>query len=636
MNAILNDNPAPISKNKNLIPPAMERIVLDCLAKKPEERFQAAHDLQLALGVISDITESGSPTVLRKSRFLPAMLIAIIVIALILSYFAGKHIGFQIPSSKELVISQPTYHRLTFRRGALDSARFMPDGHGVVYSASWQGNPSEIFMGFLENPESRSLSFNAKLLSISSTREMALLVRHRMSQNNDIGAFGTLARVPVSGGAPKELTEDIVYADWSSDGKKLAVVRYQNHTFRLEFPLGKILYETSHVIRDIRVSPKNDAVAFVEIDEKDVTIVTIDGTKNRKVLSRGWWYVQGLAWTASGNEVWFAAAKRTLFPKEIYAVSLLGKNRLILRTANTIYLHDISRDNRVLMTLTDEKGGISLFSPDGAERDLAWFDYSAAMDLSKDGKTVLINEISEATGTTEHVAYIRSLDGSPAIRLGEGIPTEFSPDGKWILAVSGQKQLTLIPTGAGEPTDVSKKEFYYRGAYWLPDGKHIVFEGKENNLPFRIYVQDLSEGKVRAVTPEYTRIGIEWTNTHPVSPDFKIIVVSRSDGKYWLYPIEPGGPKQHPIPGLRTNEDIVLRWDAGGNELYVAVISGYRQKIYLLNPWTGKKSLWKELDPADPAGIVLTWPPQITADGKSYVYSYIRNQSDLYLVEGLK
>ncbi|MEX0878715.1 MAG: hypothetical protein WEF99_07685 [Thermoanaerobaculia bacterium] len=59
------------------------------------------------------------------------------------------------------------------------------------------------------------------------------------------------------------------------------------------------------------------------------------------------------------------------------------------------------------------------------------------------------------------------------------------------------------------------------------------------------------------------------------------------------------------------------------------------RRVHKLEIATGKKELWKELTPADPAGMdVITVVP--TPDGRASTYDYLRTLSDLYVVHGIK
>src|SRR5262249_46753135 len=140
--------------------------------------------------------------------------------------------------------TSPKLVRLTFRRGIVRGARFAPDGRSVVYSAAWDGIASQVFLGRPENPESMALDVpSANVLAVSSAGELALLLRPGLL-NREMGEFGTLARVPLTGGVPREVLERVESADWSPDGQSLAVVRkVENRVKRLEYPIGHVLVE---------------------------------------------------------------------------------------------------------------------------------------------------------------------------------------------------------------------------------------------------------------------------------------------------------------------------------------------------------------------------------------------------------
>ena len=190
------------------------------------------------------------------SRRVPLLIgIAVALAGMAATYWAGKRAGFEPP---------PSFTQLTFRRGSIGSARFAPDGQTILYSAGWDGKPMEVFVSRLDSPESRPFGLSkAELLSVSPSGEMAVSVdRHDSFPFN---RTGTLARIGMTGGgSPKEVLEDILWADWAPDGQSLAVVRQQGGKVRLEYPVGKVLYETAGWISHPRVSPRGDEVAFLD------------------------------------------------------------------------------------------------------------------------------------------------------------------------------------------------------------------------------------------------------------------------------------------------------------------------------------------------------------------------------------
>jgi serine/threonine protein kinase/Tol biopolymer transport system component len=628
MNAILKEDPPELANAK--ISPALDRIVLRCLEKKPERRFQTASDLGFALESISGVSGASKPEAASapapiRRRLSPMHIglgLALLLTGAVAGIFAGR------PFWKT---SPPEYQRLTFHRGTIWNARFAPDGQSVVYSATWNGNPLEVFTTRTGKTESRSLKLeNTDLLAISASNEMAVL-RNRQH----IGLFrgrGTLARLPIDGGAARDLLEDVQEADWSPDGTELAVVRWVNGQSQLEYPVGKVLYKSAGHLNHPRISPKGDRVAFMDHPSPFNTrgwVVVVDLTGKKTVMSSEMANQEGLAWSSAGDEVWFTASRRGE-ADALYAVSLSGQERLVLRTTSRLMLHDISRDGRVL--LTSFSNSTTLVSqPPGEikERDLSWLDQGTLSDLSPDGKTVLIDYVGEGSGTNG-ATYLRETDGSPAVRLGDGIGARLSPDGKRALAVRfTPPQLVLLPTGAGEERVLERGpiEQYAWGAIWVPDGKRVAFLGREPGHDWRCYVQSIEGGPPRPITPEGTT---EWLL---ISPDGRSLIASDAQGQRSFYPVEGGAPQ--PVLHLEST-DAIIGWSGNGRSLNVANVNEMPIRVHRFDPSSGRKELLKEIVPADPAGIFGYHYVFLTPDEKGYAYSVSRMMTDLYVVEGLK
>ncbi len=251
--------------------------------------------------------------------------------------------------------------------------------------------------------------------------------------------------------------------------------------------------------------------------------------------------------------------------------------------------------------------------------------------LSEDAKTAVFTEAGEGAGPSGYSVYLRKLDGSPAVRLGEGQALAISPDGKWILTClmrSTPSPIVLLPTGAGEPKSFPKDSIDHASdefAAFLPDGKHIIFAGREPGRPPRVFVQDLAGGAARPVTPEGVVASL-------LSPDGKTLLIRTPEQAFALTPLE-GGPSRA-VPGLER-EDRPLRWASDGRALFV----GHGRSglpVFLVDTETGRREVWKEFRPADPGGITSIGPCAISADGKTILFLYTRILSELYLAEGLK
>jgi len=660
--AILNKIPAPPMQLNPGLPAQMEIILNKALEKDRELRCQSAAELRADLkrlkrdtdsfragigGVAPAAGTSGAKTIgtneapaivsesrRRSGRLLPVLISCGFLVALAIGLVAGKRLWGSSAASA------PLYHEITFRRGEIRSARFAPDGQTILYSAAWQGNPVETFSARQGMVESRSLGLGrAELLAVSSTGEMALSLG-----SHPVGTWinvGTLARAPLAGGAPRPVLEDVEWADWSPDGNSLAVVRSVGGRDRIEYPIGKVLYETSGGwISYPRVSPKGDFVAFMDHpnqgdDGGSVAIVDVSGHKTE--LTREWYGTQGLAWSPDGQEVWFTASELGLF-HYITAVNLSGKQRLVTRVPGSLVVFDIWRDGRVLLARADRRREVmALYAGQTKERDLSWLDYSYPADLSADGKTLLFDEEGIGGGVQygnaqelTYAVYIRNTDGTPAIRLGEGGATALSPDQKWAIVQtpSSPEQLRLLPTGAGETQSLTNDSINHQWARWFPDGKRFVFSGNEPGKGVRLYMQDVSGGKSKTISPE----GID-AQAFAISPDGQLIVGIGSDQKGYLFSSTGADPRI--VNGMEPG-DIPINWSQDARSIYLYRSGEVPAKVYRLELATGKKTVWKQIAPLDPTGVSTIGPILMTPDGKTYVYGFHRTLGDLYLVEGLK
>jgi serine/threonine protein kinase/Tol biopolymer transport system component len=631
MSAIMKEEPDELTQSNPNVSPALERIVRRCLEKKAERRFQSTSDLGFALESLSAPTSSSGTTLpeIGVERSSPRPIHRPLLFGLALLLLAvGVGVGI-LGTNYFRKAATPTYKQITFRRGLTYHARFAPDGQTVIYGSAWNGNPTEIFSARAGSNESRPLGLtNADILSVSSTGELAVLIKRRY-----LGQFlstGTLARVPISGGAPREMVEDVTEADWSPDGSNLAVVRYTNGRSQLEYPIGKVLYDTAGYISYPRMSPTGDRIAFVDHEvqwDNRGRVAVIDLAGKKTLLSDESIGQEGLAWSAAGDEVWFTAAI-TDEAQTLYAATLSGKVRAVQRIPADIWLHDIARDGRVLLGRFKQTGALIGLAPgETKERDLSWVDFGTLDDLSADGKTMVFEYWGEGSGRN-YSCYLAKTDGSPAVKLGEGGGGSLSPDGKWVVAVHFEPpQIVLLPTGAGETRSLEKQGIeQYVVAKWLPDGKRVFFVGREAGHLNRCYVQAIDSGGPRPITPE----GVTCQN---VSPDGKSIIGKSNAGETAIYPVD-GNEKPHPIPGF--NSDAIAGWSSDGKSLYVYPAGEFSMKVSRLDVVTGHREFLREVLPSDAAGIFTPPLMILTPDGKGYVYTARRVLMDVYLVEGLK
>jgi len=639
---ILNRAPAPASQLNPQLPTRMTEILDKALEKDLKMRYQTASDFRVDLQRLRRETDShGSskavravpaeatvaPVAVGSKRWpMVAMASGILAIALIIgAYIEGKRQG------QAASITPPTYHQLTFRGGTIRMARFAPDGKNIVYSAAWEGNPIELLVTRPDSPESRPFGLaKAEVLSISSEGEMAVLLNsHNIDPYINVG---TLGRVPLGGGAPREVLENVQWADWSPDGTNFAVVREFGGLSRVEYPIGKVLYQTGGWLSHPRVNPKGDAVAFIEhpVRRDDAgTIAVVDLAGKKKTLSTGWETAWGLGWSPKGDEIWFSST-RLGYGRYLSAVTLSGKERLLAREPGTLTLQDVAKDGRVLITRDVPRVGmVGMTAGTNKERDLSWLDWSAPKDLSLDGKKLLFTESGEAGGEN-YSTYIRGTDGSPAVRLGDGLSFALSPDQKWVLTGLPKPpvQFNLAPTGAGESKELTHDQINRLWARWFPDCKRILFSADEAGKGVRLYVQDVSGAPPKAITNE----GVNGSLL-AISPDGKQVAIVGGDQKPALLTVESG--ETRPIPGLEAGE-APIAWSSDGRSLFVYKLGEVPATVNRLDLATGHKQVWKQLVPPDVSGVTDISSVLITSDGNNYVYEYGRTLSDLYLVNDLR
>ncbi len=642
LSAIIRDEPESVAALNPKAPGPVRWMIERCLAKNVEDRYASTRDLARDLQSLGEhLTEVGgadsgiltpapatTPTKAvsgGKQIALAVAALAVVVGAVVFSL--GRRAGGP----------PPTFRPLTFRHGVVTNARFARDGESVIYSAAWSGNPVEVFTTRPESPESGSLGLRgAGVFAVSPSGELAVAVGCTMNWGTCIG---TLARVPPTGGAPREVLEHVHEADWSPDGQNLLAVQFAGGKDRLQYPIGKVLYEAPGWITYPRMSPKGDLIAFCDhptLGDISGSVSVMDLTGKKKTLSSGWKAVQGLAWSPAGNEVWFTSSRTAKGGGlGLNAVTLSGTERTVSLSPSALRLEDISRGGKRVLILrgTPRAAMISLTPGASKEHDLAWFDYSTAADLSPDGRTLLFYEWGDGVKGNLTV-YLRKTDGSDAVQLGQGKPLALSPDGKWALTLQqiSPPQLVLLPTGPGEQKLLPRGAIneYYDWAAWAPDQRQVFFAGAEAGHRPRTYVQEMDGGPPRPVTAE----GMVGTL---LSADGKLIAAIDRYGEYYLCPVNGGEPRA--IEGLAEG-DVLLQWAADGRSLFVRGAGDLVLRIFKFDLATGRREAWKELRPPDPAAVIGIGvdPGQVrlTPDGNYYVYTSWTFPSELYLAQGLK
>jgi Tol biopolymer transport system component len=625
ISAILHRDPPELSATNREVPPALERIMRHCLEKNPEERFQSARDVAFDLESVT-ASSTTTPTAKTEPRRMWRATAALVGLALLVAVGALGGRTWLVPPNH-----QPEFHRVTFRRGSIRMARFAPDGQTVFYGAAWDGKPVEVFALQYETGDSRSVGVTGQVLSVSRNGELAVLLNPKAL---NFVESGTLAVIPVRGGAPRELLDGVQFAEGSPDGKAMAIVRFSaaSGVSWIEYPAGKIIYRGPAWISHLRISPDGNLLAFAQHvhngDDGDVVIMDRDG--KQKFASPVFLSLQGLAWRPDGREVWFTASRG--LGRGIYAVDMLGKQRLVLRAPGSLVLHDIGNDGRVLLSnYNARKQMFALIQGDKKERNISWLDWSVLQVLSEDGQQVLFAEGGE--GNPKYGLYLRGVDGSLPKRIADGYWGDLSPDGKWVIAQDTQTpaQFVLVPTGIGEARQITHDNLIHLYPRFLPGGHAIVFVAATSQGTVRMYYQSLDGGEPVAITPEGSG---GYPSLITVSPDGAYLVAPAATAEsYAMYPVHGGQPRA--LKGLSTS-DAVVNWSADGKYLYTYSRGEAPARIYRVEIGSGKRELFKVTEPPDHAGVEDVTNLRITRDGRSYAYTCPTILSDLYVVDGLR
>ncbi len=610
-------------------PEPLQRLLRRCLARDPRHRLSSLGDARLEIEEAA--TDAATPPVRPQAtprRSFPLMLaVAAVLTAIAL---AAVLVGRGAPGSEAAIVYRP----LTHQRGVIRSARFTPDGSTVVYSAAWEGRPLGLFLLRLDSIDALPVALephHARVLSISSRGEIAIL----LPPDPDavlLPSFkdGTLARIPLTGGTPRAVAEDVQDADWDPSGERFAVARGTDGGVQVEYPPGNVLHHTAGEINCVRVSPSGDLVAFFDypfVNNNRGTVVVAGRDGRARTLTPEMEDLTGLSWSPDGKEIWFSGSNDA--GEALFAVDLSGDLRVVRRSPGYLGLYDTSPEGLVLMSHYLFHLGIAALAPgETSERDLSWMGTSFVSDISDDGEQILIMK----QGQMDYDVLLRRTDGSAPARLGPGVSLSLSPDGKWALAgtFSRSSPLTLLPTGAGTPR-VLEGASGVLYAELTPDGERVVWAAADPDGAPRLYVQALSGGEISTISEAGVRTGVD--RPFHVSRDGRWVAALGPDSRIKLYPIDGGEPRE--VPGTRPGDEP-SGWTEDGHGLFVSQSGRLPAQVFRVDVQSGSRSLWRELMPGDPAGVGRIFSVALTPDGKSYAYTYVRYSGTLYLVTGLE
>lgn len=623
MSAILKTDPPPMVDS---VPVHLDRVVRRALEKDPAHRFQSAADIAFALEAVAGLSGTApSPAAVPEPRRRWGLASGAVALALA-GAAAGAMVTYQMVKAPSGV---PTFDAQTFDGQPVTSARYMPDGQTIVYSAIPQGRPPSLYV---INPNAEAPqpldAPSAHLLSVSSKGELALITAPTYLAQRVYS--GTLSRMTL-GSSPRAVAEDVRDADWSPDGATLAVVRdLGNGRDRLEFPAGTPLHEANGYLNNVRVSPDGNSVAFVEhklrFDDRGwVKVVTRDGTV--RTLTDELFGVFGVAWTEGSTSVVFSGNTTGASFLQPMIVPASGREpaRPVFGVPARFIVMDTTADGRWLAVREDLSVGVRALVPgQDTERDLSWIGTTGATSMSRDGDWLLMVDVG-LRGGPNYGVVLRKTDGTQTLRLGEGLPQGLSPDGKRAAAIISESgSLVLYPTGAGSPTRVDISPIVRPiSSQWFPDGTALLVCGTAATGAPRCHRVSLDGAPSRPLAPEGVVANI--------APDGTTMLLGLTDGRYEL--ASGNGRAPQPVSGLRAG-DRIIGWSRDSAAVYVQSGIQMPARVERVVLATGARTVARELTPSGAQTVTSLYVADWVDDGRGYAYRFTSLPSTLFVVSG--
>jgi serine/threonine protein kinase len=632
ISAILQQEPAPIVQLRPDAPAPLRWIIERCLAKSASDRYASTRDLARELQAlkehISELSgEQAPPAIVPPPRYrtVPFVAVALALLTALVVWLA-------LAGRPHRPI-EPQFRRLTFRPGLVSRALFVPNSNSILYSATWDGESPRTFLRLPESTNTdRSLEAEPQIpMAYSEDGSQALVVLGPARASK--GLAGTLAWWPTLGGKPRLVLENAGWADWARRTHRLAVVRDSGTERQIEIrnadgSLERTIFRTPGGISFLRFSPREDAVAFFHhasvIDPAgEVRVAMLDGTPSRALTPR-FAFCRGLAWNPGSGEIWFTIAGDGTIAGGLRAVTLSGESRAVYSLPGDFVLQDISvKGDFCLLTSGENRTALMVRRGQEALRDFSWFNQTFVTDISPDEKNLLFYD-----GGLEvpFGSWIRSVDGGDAVRLGEWEQPRFSPDGKWIVALTptrlGPPQILLHPNGPGEGRQLTSSS----ASHWDPS-----FAGTRTILFVRVgSKKEIWSTQIDGSGGRALAEGCDSPMANRAANSF--VCIGEDHRSLLAYSLEGG--KGRLVYELPAGEQLCYaRWNEPGDRILAVTYKGR-----LLELDSSKPALLSEeqlrLPGSESNAALLT--AALTERGTFQAYSVARFASSLYLVAGLR
>ncbi len=625
MAAILHDEPPTPTLPEIGYSTALLRTLAHCLEKDPELRFQSARDLAYDLENLaqsSGISLSSPAKTPAPAKTRRGLLLAGALLTLALGF--GLSWLFLSSGKKPL----PEFERISHISRPIVAARFLPDGRNYAYSTLSEQGTHQLWVSREAGPQLVAVE-DAKILAVSSAGELAI-IQHLRKVPGSWMDTGKLVRVFPDGTA-KEVLDNVLSADWTPGGKELCAITLArqdgSNEYRIEWPLGTVRYRSQTWIWEMDLAPDNRKLCFCRQNESSERELWVIDEKGPRLLTGGLATLYSPHWDPESERIVYYGSTSCI-GNTIQWSDLKGKSQRLMSTPMTPMIWDINSGGEMLVVQGRQRYALKLGLAGAEERDLSWLDQSVVYGLSQDGRRLLLLDRDLEPKARGDATYLRTADGSPAVKLAGRGPYCLSEDGSMSALEPVENSyyaIQLVPTGAGRPQILTTKVRLNWVLAFSPDGQALVLKGNLPGGKMRLFLQPLDGGLARPITPEQVHDGCA------LSPDGKAVISALPGELPRIYagPDDPG----REIPGLQAG-DRVRQWDRDGEHVYVLPKGSLPLEVFRLNLGDGRRKPWLRLKAENGAGCDLE-NFHITRDGKTYVYNYlITVVSDLYRVTG--
>ena len=563
ISAIMSSQPTPVTQVSPFSPPALDRIVAQCLSKDPEERFQNAHDVRLSLDVLRDASAvSPAASITPAAKRARGRALGIFAAGLL----AGAVIG--VAAAKYLIPAphvEPPRVSILSHSGADQQPVASPDGKTIAFASTRTGR-SQIWIKQLTSGDEVALTTGEDFTPRFSADGSQVLYSHTEA------GFAALWRISIVGGQPRRLVERASEGAWSPDGKQLAFLRLNTENDRegelwLANPDGsspRLLYtHRAGAMRLMSWSPDSRRLMVLSVPlanaATDFFIVPADGDSVQPIQS-------GAGLSLTSNPVWLAPDRIAYAIIEARATSLTGQASRVVEQLLP------SGEIRELLSLPNACRDISILG-----------DGKLLMGLAQQSQNlVLVERAGSSQAREQWLTRGASVDRQPC----------FSPDGTRILFSSNRSgnldiwEMDLASGALVRITDDSGNDW---DPAYTPDGSHIMWSSDRTGV-FEVWEARADGTGARQVS----RDGVDAENPSMAPGSEWIVYLGGNGGRAGAWKMKRDGSEASPVvlavnlPEVSPAGDVFAAPQGAGQR------TGRGLRVYRLSdgsPWSWEAQL---------------------------------------------